>query len=124
VVQVWVPCKVWVETPVTRMVPSCEMVPTTVQVTVCKLVPQQQTVKVCAYRCVTEQRTEAFTVAVPRCVPYEATRVVARCVPVQEQVTVCRLVPRTVEKQVPVETCCYPAPSGGGFFHKAKRCCH
>jgi hypothetical protein len=108
VVKVWVPCKVEVEVPVTRVVRTCQMVPTTVQVTVCRLVPQQQTFKVCSYRCVPEQRTETFTVLVPRQVAYEAVRTVARCVPVQEQVTVCRIVPRTVQKQVPVEASCCP----------------
>jgi hypothetical protein len=119
-VQVWVPCKVWVEVPCTRMVRTCEMVPTTVQVTVCKMVPKQEVVKVCSYRCVAEQKVETYTVLVTRCVPFEATRTVARCVPVQEQVTCCRMVARTVQKQVPVETCCYTAESAG-CCHKAKR---
>jgi hypothetical protein len=123
-VRVWVPCKVWVETPVTTMVSTCEMVPTTVQVTVCKMVEKQEVVKVCSYRCVTEQRVESYTVQVARCVPFEATRTVSRCVPVQEQVTLCRMVPHTVEKQVPVECCCYTPCCGHGHGHKAKRCCH
>jgi hypothetical protein len=123
-VQVWVPCKVWVETPVTTMVRTCEWVPTPVQVTVCKLVQKQETVKVCSYRCVAEQKTETCTVLVPRSVPYEAVRTVARCVPVQEKVTCCRMVSRVVEKQVPVETCCYtPAPCGS-CCHRSKGCCH
>jgi hypothetical protein len=121
-VQVWVPCKVWVETPVTTMVKTCEMVPTIVDVTVCKMVQKQEVVKLCSYRCVTEEKKEVFTVMVPRCVPYEATRTVVRCVPAQENVTVCRMVARTVEKQVPVETCCYTSCCEGGH-HKARRCC-
>jgi hypothetical protein len=121
-VQVWVPNKVWVEVPCTRMVRTCEMVPTAVQVTVCKMVPKQEVVKVCCYRCVAEQKVETFTVMVAKCVPFEATRTVARCVPVQEQVTCCRMVARTVEKQVPVETCCY-TPATSCCCHKAKRCC-
>jgi hypothetical protein len=64
------------------------------------MVPQQQTVRVCCYRCVNELKTETFTVMVPKCVP------------VQETVTCCRIVPRTVVKQVascnPCETCCTP----------------
>jgi len=104
-VKVWVPNKVWVETPHTRMVRTCEYVPTVVRVQACRKVPQQQTYKVCAYRCVPEQRTESYTVMVPRRVPFEATRTVARCVPVQERVTACRMVPRTVVRQVPAASC-------------------
>ncbi len=123
-VKVWVPCKVWVETPVTTMVRTCEMVATPVQVTVCKMVPKQETVKVCSYRCVTEQKVETFTVLVPKCVAFEATRTVARCVPVQEQVTLCRMVPRTVEKVVPVETCCYtPCCKAKKHGHRSRGCC-
>jgi hypothetical protein len=128
-VRVWVPCKVWVETPVTTMVRTCEMVPTTVQVTVCRMVEKQEVVKVCSYRCVTEQRVESFTVMTTRCVPYQATRTVSRCVPVQEQVTLCRMVPRTVEKVVPVETCCYSCcetskKHGHRLGSRSKGCCH
>jgi hypothetical protein len=111
-VRVWCPNKVWVETPCTKMVQVAECVPTTVQVTVCKMVPQQQTVRVCCYRCVSEQKTETFTVMVSKCVPYQAMRTVAHCVPHQETVTCCRMVPHTVVKQVaccnPCETCCTP----------------
>jgi hypothetical protein len=86
------------------------------------MVPQQQTVRVCCYRCVSEQKTETFTEMVPECVPYQATRTVAKCVPVQETVTCCRMVPRTVVKQVaccsPCNTCCMPC-SG-----KRSRHCH
>jgi hypothetical protein len=105
-VQVWVPCKVWVETPVTTMVRSCEWVPTPVQVPVCKLVPHQETVKVCSYRCVAVPQTQTVTVMVSRCVPYEATRTVVRCVPAEEKVTLCRMVPHVVQKQVPIVPCC------------------
>jgi hypothetical protein len=122
-VQVWVPCKVWVETPVTKMVRTCQMVPTVVDVTVCKMVEKKETVKVCSYRCVTEVKKENVTVMVPRCVAYPATRTVVRCVPTEEKVTVCRMVARTVEKQVPVETCCYESCCEGGHHHKARRCC-
>jgi hypothetical protein len=106
VVKEWVPNKVWVETPVTRMVRSCDYVPTTVQVTVNRVVPQQQTYKVCVNRCVTEVKEETYTVLVPRQVPFQATRTVTRCVPVVETVTLCRMVPRVVQKQVPVTPCC------------------
>jgi hypothetical protein len=130
-VKVWCPNKVWVETPCTRTVRTWECVPYTYQVTVCKMVPQQQTVKVCVNRCVAEQKTVTCTVMVARKVPYEATRTVARCVPVQEKYTACRMVCRTVEKQVPVETCCessscYTPCCESGHHrrgHKAK-CCH
>jgi hypothetical protein len=104
-VKVWVPHKVWVETPVTRMVSTCSYVPTTVQVTVNRVVPQQQTYKVCSYNCVTETRDETYTVMVPRQVAFQATRTVAKCVPVVETVTLCRMVPRLVQKQVLVSTC-------------------
>src|SRR5262249_44527964 len=36
IVKVWVPCKVWEEIPVTRMVRTCEYVPTVVKVTTCR----------------------------------------------------------------------------------------
>ena len=106
------------------------MVSVPVQVTVCKMVEKQETVKVCSYRCVTEQKVETYTVQCQRCVPFECTRTVSRCVPVQEQVTLCRMVPRTVEKQVPVAECCYSPcceSSSGGFFghhHGKKGGCH
>jgi hypothetical protein len=126
-VKVWCPNKVWVETPVTTLVRTCEWVPTPVQVTVCKLVEKKEVVKVTSYKCIAEQKVETYTVTVAKCVPFEATRTVAHCVPVQEKVTCTRLVAHTVEKQVPVETCCYThssAPVRGGFFHRAKACCH
>jgi hypothetical protein len=131
-VKVWVPNKVWVETPCTKMVRCKECVPTTVTVRVCRMVPQQRVERVCCYKCVPVQKTVTCTVMTTRCVPYEACRTVTRCVPVQEKVVCCRMVPRVVEKQVPVETCCEAAPccttscggSGGSFFHRAKHCCH
>jgi len=111
-VRVWCPNKVWVETPCTKMVRCCECVPTTCQVTVCKMVPKQVTCQVCCYRCVCEQKTECYTVMVPKCVAVQCTRTVAKCVPCQETVTCCRMVPRTVVKQVaccnPCNTCCNP----------------
>ncbi len=125
-VKVWCPNKVWVETPCTKTVKTWECVPYTYQVTVCKVVPQQQTVRVCVNRCVPEQKTVTCTVMVSRKVPYEAVRTVARCVPVQEKYTACRMVCRTVEKQVPVETCggcaetssCYTPCCGSGHGHR------
>ncbi len=119
-VKVWVPCKVWVEQPVTTMVRTCEWVAVPVQVNVCRLVPRQETVKVCSYRCVAQQQTSTCTVMVSRCVPYEATRTLVRCVPVEEKVTLCRMVPHVVEKQVPVETCCYTPCCESGHRH---HCC-
>jgi len=104
-VKVWVPNKVWIETPVTKMVRSCQYVPSTVQVTVNRQVPVQKTYPVTTYQCVPEQTTQSYTVLVPHQVPYQATRTVARTVPVQERVVLCRMVPRTVEKQVPSEDC-------------------
>jgi hypothetical protein len=110
VVKVWVPNKVWVETPVTRMVRSCQYVPTTVQVTVNKVVPVQKTYPVTTYQCVPEQVTQNFTVMVARQVAVPATRTVAKCVPVVEKVVMCRMVPRTVCKQVPADDCGWGAP--------------
>jgi hypothetical protein len=107
VVKVWVPNKVWVETPVTRMVRTCEYVPTPVQVTVNKLVPVQRAYKVTTYQCVPEQVTQTYTVLVPHQVAFPATRTVEKCVPVVEKVILCRMVPRTVQKQVPVTGCCF-----------------
>jgi hypothetical protein len=123
--RVWVPCKVTVEVPCTRMVRHCESVPTVVNVTVCRMVPQQQTFKVCVNRCVPETHVENYTVMVPRQVASEATRTVCVPVPVQENVTCTRLVARTVEKWVPAETCCTEAgyaPAAGGLFHR-RGCC-
>jgi hypothetical protein len=129
VVKVWVPCPVWVETPVTVNKTVCTQVPQVVRVCVNKVVPVQKTYKVCINRCVTEWKEECYEVEVPRCVPYEAVRTVTRCVPCQEVVTLCRLVPRCVTKQVPVENCCYAVSSccGNGVGHRlfgCGGCCH
>jgi hypothetical protein len=98
-------------------------------VTVNKMVPTQQTVKVCKTRCVPECKTETYTVMVKHCVPYEATRTVSKCVPVCETYTACRMVARTVEKQVACapscgcETTCCERPSRlgalRGLFHRS-----
>jgi hypothetical protein len=109
-VRVWCPNKVWVETPCTKMVRCTECVPTTCQVTVCKMVPKQITCQVCCCKCVPQQITQTYTVMVSRCVPVQCTRTVAKCVPCQETVTCCRMVPRTVVKQV---ACCNPCNSCG-----------
>jgi hypothetical protein len=117
--KVWVPCMVTEQVPVTRMVRSCQCVPETVNVTVCRMVPRQETFQVTCYRCVSEPRVETCTVMVPRQVSFQATRMVSRCVPTQVQVTVCRMVPRVVERQVPVETCCCEAePCCNGGKHR------
>jgi len=132
-VKVWVPNKVWIETPCTKMVRTCETVCSTETVTVMKKVPQTHVVKVTVNRCVTEQVPQTTTVMVSRCVPYQATRTVAKCVPVTEPVTACRMVCRTSQKVVPVETCsdaCAPAcdqcggSSKGHGMRLFKSCCH
>lgn len=92
-VKVWVPCPVWEEHCVTKMVRSCEYRPVVVNVTVCKK----------------EMRQETCTVMVSRCVPYQATRTVQVCVPHTETVTATRMVCRTVEKLVPAADCCAPS---------------
>jgi hypothetical protein len=108
-VREWVPCPVVVEQPVTKIVRTCQWVPTPVPVTVCRMVPREERVQVCCYRCVSEPQTRTCTVWVPRCVSYEATRTVVRRVPVEEKVTLCRMVPRVVQKEVPVTPrCCTP----------------
>lgn len=113
-VKVWCPNKVWIETPCTVMRKVCSTVPETVQVTVNKMVPSQQSYQVTSYRCVPEIKIETYTVQVPHQVAYPATRTVTRCVPVHETVQLTRMVPRCVTKEVPVESCCTaiccPAP--------------
>jgi hypothetical protein len=122
--KVWVPCKVWVETPCTKTVRTFECVTEQVAVTVNHTVPVKEIRKVCSYTCVSEPVVKTCTVNVSRCVPYQATRCVAKCVPVVEKVTACRMVCRMVEKQVPAceASCC----SGGhkhSFFHRKSSCC-
>jgi hypothetical protein len=107
--KVWVPCKVWVECPVTRMERRVECVPYTTQVTVNKMVAVHSVRKVNVCKCVPQVCTQEYTCLVSRCVPYTATRCVARCVPVCEKVTCTRLVCRPVQKCVPVTECCAPA---------------
>jgi hypothetical protein len=99
-VKVWVPNIVCEQVPCTRIERTWECVTEKCNVTVCK--------------CVTENKEETYTVLVPKCVPYEATRTVSRCVAVQEKVNVCKLVPCTVEKQVPCceTSCCEPTCCG------------
>jgi hypothetical protein len=105
-VKVWVPCKVWEEYPVTKMVKSCESRPVQVQVTVCRKETRTEAYQVTVMRCVPEQRVETYSVCVTRNVPYQATRTVSVCVPHQETVTKTRMVCHTVQKQVPCEESC------------------
>jgi hypothetical protein len=105
-VKVWIPEKVWEEKPVTCMKRICEQRPVTCKVTVCKTEQRQESYQVTCWKCVPEQRTETYTVMTTRSVPYQATRTVKVCVPYTETVTATRCVPKTVEKQVPVTTCC------------------
>jgi hypothetical protein len=108
-VKCWVPCKVWVECPVTVMERCCEYQPCTIKVCTYKTECRQKTVQVCTWKCVPEVHTENYTVCTPHQVPYQATRCVAVCVPCQETVTMCRMVAKTVVKQVPCcESCCSP----------------
>jgi hypothetical protein len=106
IVKVWVPCPVWIETPVTRMERVCETRPVTVKVTVCKTHWQPQQYQVTCLKCVPEQVTRTCQVMTTRMVPYQATRCVAVCVPHQETVMATRMVARTVVKEVPVAPCC------------------
>jgi hypothetical protein len=117
--KVWVSCPVWIETPCTKIVRSVQCVTEVVPVTVNKLVPVEETVKVCTMKCVSEVVEDTVTVYTRKCVAFEATRCVAVCVPVVEKVTACRMVCRTVTKQVPVcEPCCEPTCG-----RKHRRCC-
>lgn len=80
-VRCWVPCKEWVECPVTCMQRVCECHPVTCKVTVCKREIRQVQHQVTCWKCVPECRTENYTCMVPHCVPYQATRCVPVCVP-------------------------------------------
>ena len=100
-VKVWVPCPVWEERTVTCMKRVCEKIPVKCQVTVCK----------------TQIKTETYTCLVQKKVPYEATRTVVHCVPHEQKVTCTRMVCRTVQKQVPVETCCATSCCKPRWFH-------
>jgi hypothetical protein len=104
-VRVWCPNIVCEQVPCTRIEKTWECVTEKCNVTVCKQVAEVKKIQVTVCKCVTENKEETYTVMVPRCVPYEATRTVSRCVPVQEKVTVCKLVPTCVEKQVPCGCC-------------------
>jgi len=105
-VKVWVPNIVCDQVPCTRIEKTWECVTEKCNVTVCKLVPEVKKIQVTVCKCVTETKDETYTVMVPKCIPYEATRTVSRFVPTQEKVTVCKLVPYTVEKQVACGDCC------------------
>jgi hypothetical protein len=112
--KVWVPCKVWIDEPCTKIEKVCEYRPVEKCVTTCKKETRTENYQVTVYKCVPKCHTETYTVCVQKQVPYEATREVCRCVPHQEQVTCCRMVKRIVQKQVPCEPCC-PCPPP---------CCH
>lgn len=126
----WVPCKVWVECPVTCMQKVCTYKPVTVKCMTYKKEMRQEVCKVTCCKCVAEQRMETYTVLCKKMVPFQATRTVSVCVPCQETVTCCRMVCRTVQKQVSCcETCCTPCCSTkkchkfGGLFAKKSCCC-
>jgi len=132
--KVWVSNKVCVETPCTKMVRSTECVPTTVTVTVNKMVQTTEVRKVCVNRCVSETVPVTCTVNVSKCVPYTATRCVAKCVPVQEKVLCTRMVCKPVCKTITetpaatscacADTCCQPCcdPCCTGKAKKSRRC--
>jgi hypothetical protein len=107
-VQVWVPCKVWEEYPVTTYKRVCEYRPEKIQVTCCKPQYKQEQFQVTCMKCVPEVQTRTCTIMTSRMVPYQATRTVCVCVPHQETFTATRMVARTVTKEVPVcaPTCC------------------
>jgi hypothetical protein len=115
--KVWVPCKTYIDCPVTKCEKFTECVPETITCTVNKMVATQETYTYNVCRCVPETRCETYTVNVQRCVPYEACRTVCKCVPVCEKVTCCRMVPRCVTKEVPAcecSSCCETTCCSGG----------
>jgi hypothetical protein len=99
--QVWVPCRVTVQCPVTCCRKVCTYEQVKCNVTVCRPVSKQVTVQVCSYRCVPKTHTETYNVCVRRLVPYQTTRTVRVCVPYQETVNCCRMVSRVVTRTVP-----------------------
>jgi hypothetical protein len=105
-VKVWVPCPVWEERTVCCTKRVCEHYPVKCQVNVCKVEYKEEKSQVTVCRCIPETKTETYTCCVQKRIPYEATRTVVHCVPREEKVTCTRMVCRTVQKQVPVETCC------------------
>jgi hypothetical protein len=111
-VRVWVPCKVMVQCPVTTYQRVCEYRPVTVQVCTYKHEMHQVAYQVTCCKMVPQVRTETYTVCVPHQVAVPCTRSVAVCVPHTEMVTMTRMVPVSVQKQVPVASCC------------ANPCCH
>jgi len=128
-VKVWVPCPTWVETPCTKTVRTCEYRPETCRVTVNKMVSKQVPTQVTVCKKVAETKTS--TVCVEKKVPYQATRTVCVKVPVTETVNATRMVCRTVQKQVPVETCASSCDTGchrglrhhaAGLFHRDRGC--
>jgi hypothetical protein len=109
-VRVWVNCPQYCERPYTVCKKVCVQVPYTCKVAVCKQVWENVTCQVCTYQCVTEQRCEKYTCMVQRAVPCKVSRTVRVCVPYEECVTCTRMVQRQKCVQVPVTTCCSPAP--------------
>jgi hypothetical protein len=105
-VRVWVPCKVWEEYPVTSIEKVKECRPVVVKVTCYRQEWREEKCTVTCCKCVPEQKVENYTVLCKKLVPYQAYRTVKVCVPCTESVTCTRLVCRTVQKQVPIDTCC------------------
>lgn len=127
-VKCWVPCKVWVEYPVTtcQRVVTCK--PVTVKVTVMKRVEKQVPCQVTTCKMVPTQETYTQTVMVQKQVAFQATRTVKVCVPHTETVTATRYVAKQVMKEVPVTTCCKPVcceskRKCGGWLSKKHSCC-
>lgn len=115
--KVWVPEKVCVQKPVTKIEKKVECVQEKCQVTVNKMVPTTKTIKVTVCKPVTETKEETYTVLVPKKVEYEATRTVCKLEPVTEKVTVCKLVPHTVEKVVSADDSIYHTTAKHRLFH-------
>jgi len=116
-VKCWVPCKVWVEKPVTCYERVCEQKPVTCKVTTYKRVTEKVPVQVTCCKCV--PTTETYTCNVMKQVPYKAKRTVTVCVPHEETVTATRMVCRTVEKEVACEAAKCSAPRCHSFSLKS-----
>ena len=132
--KVWVSCPEYCTKNVTVCKKVCVQTPTVCKVAVCKQVRENVSVQVCTYQCVNEQRTEKYTVMVPKTVNYKATRTVRVCVPYEETVTCTRMVARQVTRQVPcapaANDCCETRSGFRGLFsgigrgHKHGDCCN
>src|SRR5262249_25025279 len=93
-VQVWVPCKVTGQVPVTCMERVCETRAVPCKVTVLHREMRTEAVKCTVWECVPTVEAVKCTVMEVQRVPYKASRVIQECVPQEEKVTCVRMVSR------------------------------